>query len=121
MKINTCKILALIITSSAVLFYGCSTKNSFYYKTGQLVETASCHEASWTECYKIAGKLCQDKGYDILEKSSNKVSGFFGSSDKKELVFICKTAPVVKENKNSNEKEVGASTNSSDNSNLIEK
>lgn len=74
---------------------GCAnfTSQPFYYKTGQQANIANCSGPSWVSCYEAASKKCQSNGYEILEKSSNRVSGFFSSSDYKEIIYVCTMKP----------------------------
>ena len=68
-----------------------STIETIYYKDGRLVNIVRCEGASWLSCYSEAGKVCNESGYDILEKNlSKQPSFFFGDKDIKELYFVCK-------------------------------
>ena len=65
-----------------------------YYKDGRLVNVAKCEGSSWLGCMSDAGKICNDLGYDVLEKNTAKQSAlFFGDKDLKELYYICKEPP----------------------------
>ena len=62
-----------------------------YYKDGRLVNVAKCEGLSWLGCMSDAGKICNDLGYDILEKNTSKQTVFFfGDKDVRELYYICK-------------------------------
>lgn len=83
------KSISLIIFT--LIISGCAnfTSQPFYYKTGQQANIANCSGPSWVSCYEVASKTCQTNGYEILEKSSNRVSGFFSSYDHKEIIYVC--------------------------------
>jgi hypothetical protein len=68
---------------------GCGS-TSFFYKSGKEVHVAACTGPSWANCLRIASNICQGNGYDVVEKTSAKVSGFFTNSDYKELIYSCK-------------------------------
>lgn len=62
-----------------------------FYKDGRLVNVTKCEGVTWLGCFSEAGKICNDLGYDILEKNISKESQiFFGEKDVRELYYICK-------------------------------
>lgn len=79
---------------AALALSGCSSVEvkQLYYKDGSLVNTTSCSDYSWLECYKTAGEKCQQSGYEIIEKVNGANYGFLGNQNVKELVFTCKTS-----------------------------
>lgn len=82
---------------SVLIMTGCSTTHkSFINKNGEESHVTSCSGASWYDCLNEAGKICGSKGYEITERSSNKIYGFFSNTDFKELIFVCKTESVNK-------------------------
>lgn len=82
----------LIVTLSlpCLILTGCATKEPFYYKSGTTAEVITCSSHTWLPCLKTASSVCGEGGYEILEKTSNKVNGFFTYSDYKEMIVVCK-------------------------------
>lgn len=83
MKIITTLFLSLILL-------GCTGNSSLFYKDGREAKIINCEGSSWLGCLKQASLLCQQSGYEILEKISYKDQGFFATTDKKEMIIICK-------------------------------
>ena len=79
---------------AALVLSGCSSVEvkQLYYKDGSLVNTTSCSDYSWLECYKNAGEKCLQSGYEVKEKVNGSNYGFWGSQNVKELIFVCKTS-----------------------------
>ena len=81
--ITSCTVAAIALSACAF------SSQPFYYKTGQQANVATCSGPSWVDCYEKASKECQSSGYEVLERSSNRVSGFFSASDFKEIIYVC--------------------------------
>jgi len=87
----------------AVLTAGCTSPKPIYYSSGKDAHILSCSGATWSGCLRDAGLICQDKGYEVLEKSSGREYGFFYDSTVKEMVISCgvpqPVAPAQSESK----------------------
>lgn len=95
MKKYFCKTSVTLI--SVLILTGCSTSHkSFINRNGEDSHVTSCSGASWFDCLNEAGKICGKKGYEITERTSNKIYGFFSNTDFKEVIFVCKTESVNK-------------------------
>jgi hypothetical protein len=83
--------------SFSILLSACASTKSFYYKDGTEVHVVQCTGSSWTGCFENASLICKSNGYDILERNAAKTSGFFNTTDNKELIIRCKpeAAPVT--------------------------
>ncbi len=80
----------IIATFLTFILAGCSTPQPFYYKNGTAAEIITCSSHTWLPCLKSASTVCGEEGYEVLEKTSNKVSGLFTNSDYKEMIIVCK-------------------------------
>ena len=79
---------------------GCATSSQTYAPDGRPAYTINCSGSalSWDACYKKAGKLCAEKGYDILaqtgEQGSTLAAGQYGlyggSVITRTLLIACK-------------------------------
>lgn len=97
MKKYICK--SSIVLYSIFILAGCaSSHKSFINRNGEESHVTSCSGASWFDCLNEAGKICGKKGYEITERTSNKIYGFFSNTDFKEVIFVCKTEPINKTN-----------------------
>ena len=83
------KVSHITLLSLMVLLSACANTKQFHYKTGQLVQSTTCEGGSWSQCYLLAGEICQAKGYEVIERTNFRTSGFFSSTDNKELIFSC--------------------------------
>lgn len=56
-----------------LLMTGCATSREIYTSQGQLGHSINCSGSAlnWGMCYEKAGKLCGEKGYEVLEKSGD--------------------------------------------------
>ena len=77
----------------AVLLQACASSKALHYKDGTEVHVVHCSGPSWVGCLEQASMICKSSGYDVVEKSTAKSSGFFSSTDNKELIIRCKSAP----------------------------
>lgn len=77
----------------AALLQACASSKALHYKDGTEVHVVHCTGASWVGCLEQASGICKANGYDVVEKSTAKSSGFFSSTDNKELIIRCKSAP----------------------------
>lgn len=98
-----------------IVLSGCASPEPFYYKSGVQAEIITCSSNSWLPCLKSASATCGEGGYEILEKTSNKVSGFFTSSDYKEMIIVCKTKKITPPPHQSKEEKTPAIESSKDN------
>jgi len=82
---------------------GCSTTtNMTYLPSGDTGFAINCSgsdaSTSWAECYKRAGEVCGNYGYDVVSKdvdngatSGGSVGGIFGANVKnRSMVIRCK-------------------------------
>jgi len=82
---RTFSILLLIVLGAA----GCATGN---HRSGSQ-QTLNCSGPGkgWDDCTKQADAKCGAKGYDVLARNIDSVSGASGNSEtKRELVVACK-------------------------------
>lgn len=107
----------LIVTFSipCLILTGCATTETFYHKSGTSAEVITCSSHTWLPCLKTASSVCGEGGYEILEKTSNKVNGFFISSDYKEMIIVCNN----KKNGSTPNTPISTSKNSESSSNKI--
>lgn len=103
--------LASVATAAAISFgllalsgiSGCSSTTTMTYlpsgDTGFAINcSGSDASSSWAECYKRAGEVCGNYGYDIISKdadngatSGGTVGGIFGANVKnRSMVIRCK-------------------------------
>ena len=73
----------------AVITVGCASPKPIYYSSGKDAHILSCTGATWSGCLRDAGLICQEKGYEVLEKSSGREYGFFYDNTVKEMVISC--------------------------------
>jgi hypothetical protein len=79
-------------TASILLFAaaaGCATNN---HRSG-VNQTFNCSGTGtgWDDCTKQADALCGARGYDVVERNLDSVTGASGISEtKRELVVACK-------------------------------
>jgi hypothetical protein len=81
-----------------VLLQACASSKALHYKDGTEVHVVHCTGPSWVGCLEKASAICKAGGYDVVEKSTAKSSGFFSSTDNKELIIRCKSvssAPIT--------------------------
>ena len=74
---------------AAVLTVGCASPQPIYYSSGKDAHVLSCTGATWSGCLRDAGLTCQERGYEVLEKSSGRENGFFYDSTRREMVISC--------------------------------
>ena len=87
-----------------LLMFGCATSRETYTATGQRGHSIDCSGSAlnWGMCYEKAGKLCAEKGYDVLAKSGdqgtvlagNQFGLYGGSVTSRSMVIQCKTQPM---------------------------
>jgi hypothetical protein len=92
------KLLVVLIFVSII--GGCATAKQTYTSDGQKGYVIDCSGSAlnWGMCYEKAGKICGEKGYVVLEKSSDKgaiISGsqfglFGGSIMNRSMIIKCK-------------------------------
>lgn len=80
----------VLVSTLAALLYGCGSTQALHYKDGSEVHVVQCTGASWIGCLEKASKICKSNGYDVLERNTAKTSGFFNTTDNKELIIRCK-------------------------------
>ena len=61
---------------------GCATVKESYSADGRKAYTLNCSGTArgWDKCYAAAGELCQTKGYEILDRTSEDAGGIVGNS-----------------------------------------
>jgi hypothetical protein len=91
--IQLCKLFSLT-SLAAVITVGCASPQPIYYSSGKGAHVLSCVGATWAGCLRDAGLICQDKGYEVLEKSSGREYGFFSDTTRREMVISCRLPPV---------------------------
>ena len=84
--------LSLVIITATLA--ACTTVKPIYHKDGRLANAATCSAGSWLECYESAGQLCQQTGYEVLDRMSFREIGIWRSYDVKQLIFVCQ-APAA--------------------------
>lgn len=80
----------IILLPLALILTACSTTPSLYYKDGRQASIIRCEGNSWLGCMKQSSQLCQQAGYEIIERNSYRESGLLGNADRKEMLIICK-------------------------------
>jgi hypothetical protein len=85
------------LLSLSIFLSACASTKSFYYKDGTEVHVVQCTGSSWIGCFEKASLICKTSGYDVLERNAAKTSGFFNTTDNKELIIRCKpeAAPMI--------------------------
>lgn len=84
------KYISLLIL---LLVSACSSVPTMYYKDGRQATIIRCEGNSWLSCLKESSNICQQAGYEVIEKSSYRESGLFTNSEKKEMLIICNKKP----------------------------
>ena len=79
---------------------GCATASKTYTSDGKEGYSITCSGSAlnWGRCYEKAGELCGQKGYDVLEKTSDQGSmitanqfGLYGGSEvSRNMIIKCK-------------------------------
>ena len=92
------KKLAFLILFVSVLLVGCANKT--YLPSGAEGYVIYCGGSlyNWGVCYEKAGKICKEKGYNVISKtgdtnaqiSSNQYGLYGSSSQTRELMIECK-------------------------------
>ena len=87
-----------------LLMTGCATSRETYTANGQLGHSINCSGSAlnWGMCYEKAGKLCGEKGYEVLAKSGDQGAmitatqfGLVGGSVmNRSMIIQCKTQPM---------------------------
>jgi hypothetical protein len=77
--------LAIGILGVMVLICGCATATPIYTASGEEGFSIDCPGTggSWGYCYEKAGEMCGTRGYEILERNTDK--GASVSGDKKSI------------------------------------
>jgi hypothetical protein len=75
---------------ATLLMGGCSSTKIIYHNDGSIASVASCVNSSWLDCYEVAGEKCKEAGYEVLEKITSRNTGYWSSSDIRQMMFICK-------------------------------
>ncbi len=55
-----------------VFLAGCASYDETHTSDGRVGYSINCTRWAWNrsgQCYEIAGKICEGRGYDIIEKS----------------------------------------------------
>jgi hypothetical protein len=79
---------------------GCATAMQTYTPQGRVGYTIDCSGSllNWGRCYKKAGDLCAERGYDVIDKSSeqgqtfaaNQYAASGGSVISRSMLITCK-------------------------------
>lgn len=82
---------------------GCVVTKEVYGPDGSPAYTLNCSDdygTSWDSCYKKAGEICGARGYEVIEKTSEKeASGAFGKfggfsmGSQRVMMIQCKDEP----------------------------
>jgi hypothetical protein len=90
-------IFALLAVTTLV---GCATATPIYDNEGKQAQSIDCSKGAltWGDCYKKAGEVCKEAGYEILNKATDEsgaivatggtLSGGFGAT--RTLIVRCK-------------------------------
>lgn len=90
----------LIIGLLAIINIGCATSTPIYHNDGKQAQSVDCSKGNltWGDCYKKAGDVCKNSGYDILNKATdesgaiiangNSMAGGWGAT--RTLIVRCK-------------------------------
>ena len=81
------------------ILVGCATVNNTYTADGRKAYTLNCSGTArgWDKCLTAAGNICGEKGYKILDKSTEdtasiggSASGFFGAkTEERSMMIAC--------------------------------
>lgn len=101
-----------ILLPIVLILSACSNIPTLYYKDGRQASVIYCEGNSWMGCMKQSSILCQQAGYDIIERNSYRESGTLSNSDKKEMLIICKnTSESIKKDTDKSENNTEKSPN----------
>ena len=97
---NTNMMAVIVLSSAAILMASCATVKESYAPDGRKAYALNCsgRARGWDKCYSAAGEICQTRGYDILEKSSESTAsigggsgGFYGAkTNERSMLIACK-------------------------------
>jgi hypothetical protein len=85
---------------AVITLNGCATNTPIYHNDGKQAQSIDCSKGNltWGDCYKKAGEVCKEAGYDILNKATDEsgaivatggtLSGGFGAT--RTLIVRCK-------------------------------
>lgn len=87
----------------ALVIGACTTSKPIRTQTGAMGSAIDCSgiQHTWNSCLERAGKICGERGYDILQRSDQQgVTGtagpggmLIGSTYYRSMVIQCKSAP----------------------------
>lgn len=83
-------LIMISISVMALNLGACTTDKTMFYKDGQRVSVLSCSGPTFTTCMEKASNICQSAGYEILDRTSVRQSGFISSTEHKELIVACR-------------------------------
>jgi hypothetical protein len=80
MKWNTQ--MKMLILPTLLLLTACATVSETAAPDGRKAYALNCSGAArgWDKCLKAAGDICGAKGYDVIDRSSESMAAFGGSS-----------------------------------------
>lgn len=97
------KLITLVCVASAAL-NGCAVSKQTFGPDGRIASSINCSgwAMGWDACYKKAGDLCRERGYDVLAANgetgsvvtANPGSVFGGSVISRVLLISCKGEPA---------------------------
>ena len=93
----------LFIFGTCLIASACATSRQAYTPDGKKGYTIDCSGSAlnWGMCYEEAGRLCKEKGYDVLAKEGDRNSTVAGSSqffgggtfNSRSMLVVCKGEP----------------------------
>jgi hypothetical protein len=92
--------IQIAVASIAIALAGCASTYETYTPDGRKALALNCSGTArgWDKCLKAAGDNCGDKGYDIIERTSEDLSssggstsGFYGvQTQERSMLIACK-------------------------------
>lgn len=105
--------LKLQLFLTLLLVSGCASISESYSPDGRKAYALNCSGTArgWDKCFTAAGKLCGEKGYDVLDKNTEEQvtaghgaeanvnryggnassQGFFGKTNERSMLIACKS------------------------------
>lgn len=93
------RVLALAI-AAALLGTGCATHKEMYLPDGRKGYSTGCSgvQRTWASCFRVAGEVCKQRGFDVVSQHEGQGTtlggssiGVFGSTtNARTMVFACR-------------------------------